>query len=155
MPVYRPSEATQTVTLAAPVNTVTTLEVRGSEDSYASDRREFTTEEDLRLNGSVTAANGASLAGISVQIYVNNVLRGTAPLTYDSVARTNLYVFALGLLTAEGSYAIKASFPRTRTFAASQAEAMITTPVAMVAFNTMVAAGSIILGLVLLLRRLK
>lgn len=155
MPVYRPSETTQTVTLAAPVNTVTTLQIRGSEDGYASDRREFTTEEDLRLNGSVTAANGASLAGINVEVYVNNVLRGTAPLTYDAPSRSNLYVYALGMLTAEGSYAIKIAFPRTRTFSASQAEAMITTPVAMVGFNTIVAAGSIILGLVLLLRRLK
>jgi hypothetical protein len=153
MPVYRPSEAAQTVTLAAPVNTATTLEVRGSEDGYASDRREFTTEEDIRLNGSVTAANGASLAGYNVQIYVNNVLRGTAPLTYDSVARTNLYVYALGMLTAEGSYAIKAVFPRTRTFSASQAEAQIMAPITMITINTIVAAGSIILGLVLLLRR--
>jgi hypothetical protein len=155
MPVYRPSEATQTVTLAAPVNTVTTLEVRGSEDGYASDRREFTTEEDLRINGSVTAANGASLEGINVQIYVNGVLRGTAPLSYDSMARTNLYVFALGVLTAEGSYTLKASFPRTRTFAASQAEAMISTPVMAITLNSILGAGSLILGLLLLLRKLK
>jgi len=127
MPIYRPSEAVQTIILARPINTVTTLEIRGSEDNFATDRREFSTEEEVRINGSVTATDGANLSTTQVEIYLDKILQARASLTYDPVTRANLYVYSLGLIP-EGTHEIRVYFPRFRTYSASAAQAIVAVP---------------------------
>lgn len=119
MPMYRQSEATAAITVARPIDTVTILEVRGSDDSFVVDRTEFSSEEEVRINGTVTAANNADLSMSNVEVYLNDSYLESTALVYDGI--TNNYTYSLGLLT-EGSYSIRVVFPRLRLYAASLAE---------------------------------
>lgn len=126
MPMYRPSEAVETIILRKPVDTATVLELRGSDDGFASDRREFSTEEDIRLNGTVTATDGSDLSAAIVEIYLDGALVGTAALSYDPALLTNLYLYSLGVLGGEDrSIEIRVKFEKYRTFAASSATVRI------------------------------
>ncbi|GAH72458.1 unnamed protein product [marine sediment metagenome] len=119
MPKYRTSEAVQTITLAKPINTTTTLEVRGSDDSFASPRTDFSSEEELRVNGTVIATDGADLSATGVQVYIDGSLQYTSQLTFDP-SGTNLYVQSIGMIP-EGTKEIKVVFPQFRVYLASSA----------------------------------
>lgn len=125
MPVmYRKSEVTTAITVARPINTTTTIEVRGADDSFATDRREFSTEEEIRINGSVTADDKADLTAGKVEVYLDNVYLSDVPLTFDPATGANNYEYTLGLLI-EGVHNIRVFFPKLRLFAASLVEARI------------------------------
>jgi len=119
MSMYRKSEATSAITVARPIDTVTTLEVKGSDDAFTADRTEFSSEEEIRINGTVTAADNADLSMSNVEVYSNGSFLGNAALVYDGV--TNNYIYSLGLLT-EGARTIRVVFPRLRLYAVSLAE---------------------------------
>ena len=118
MPKYRTSEATKTITLAKPKNTTTTIEVRGSEDGYAAPRTDFSSEEEIRVNGTVTATDGSDLSTTGVEIYIDGAIHSTTQLTFQS--GTNQYIQSLGTLP-EGTTEVKVVFPEFRTFTSSTA----------------------------------
>lgn len=114
MPIYRPSEIAQLITVRRPIATTITLEVRGSEDGYATPRTEFTTEETIMVDGDVIAADGANLTAGVVEVYVNGAFKGNASLNYDPATMSNFYTFTIGMLTVEAQYEITVRFPRLR-----------------------------------------
>lgn len=146
MPTYRQSTVQQIVTLAPPISTTTTLEVRGADDGYAVDRRDFTTDESIRVNGTVTAAIGGSLMGAPVEIYVDGSRVGTV-----SLGSGNAYVFSIGVISAEGQHTIRVEFPRYRTLAASMVEASINMPLLVVDYTSVLIGASIVAGIAILL----
>lgn len=145
MSVYRQSEISQTVSLAAPISTTTSMEVRGSDDNFASDRRTFSTEEEIRVNGVVTASNGSSVVGAPLDVFLDGVLRGTVNL-----AAGNSYMYSIGTLTGEGSHTIRAVFRRYNKVAASFAETSIG-PLAISNTTIVVVAAGIVVGVTVLL----
>lgn len=93
------------------------MEVRGADDGFATDRRDFSTEEEIRVNGVVTATSGASVVGAPMRIYLDGTLKGTVNL-----GTGNAYVLSLGVVAAGGSHTIRAWFQQYRMLAASLAE---------------------------------
>ena len=124
MPVYRKSEITAAITLAKPITTTTTIEVKGADDNFTTDRREFSSEEEVRINGSVTATDKANLSTTKVEVYLDNIFLSDVSLAYDSVTGSNNYNYSLGMLV-EGVHNIKVTFKQFRLYTASLAEARI------------------------------
>ncbi|MCJ7635794.1 hypothetical protein MUP77_25810 [Candidatus Bathyarchaeota archaeon] len=111
--VYSPSFAQETIVLARPINTVTTVEAYGSADGYVAPDTWFGIDETIMIGGAVVATNKANLSMVSIRIFVNGTQVGTAPLSYDPATGNNYYQYTLGAL-AEGSYLIEARFSRLR-----------------------------------------
>ena len=111
--VYNPSLAQETIVLARPINTVTSISAYGSADGYVAPDTWFGTDETIMVAGTVVATNKANLSAVRVAIFLNGVQVGTAPLSYDPATGNNYYQYTLGTL-AEGSYLVEARFSRLR-----------------------------------------
>lgn len=113
MPViYRKSAALETIVIARPIITTTTIAAFGSVDGYVEPGTEFGTDEDIMVAGAVVAADGADLTSVEMEIRLDGAVVGVVALYgYDGL--TNYFQYSLGMLT-EGTHEVEARFPRTR-----------------------------------------
>lgn len=111
--IYRPSAVSETIVLATPINTVTTIAAYGSADGFSLPDTWFGTDETIMVAGAVVASDRGNLSVARVGIFVDGVQVGTAPLSYDPATGNNYYQFTLGTL-AEGSHLVEARFSRLR-----------------------------------------
>jgi len=109
---YRPSQASETITILRAWGTTTTIAAYGSADGFTTPGTEFGEDEEIMVAGTVRAGDNADLAGVNMEIRVDGVVVGNTPL-YGYDGTTNYYQFSLGLLTP-GSHLVEARFPRTR-----------------------------------------
>jgi len=112
MPVYRRSEAQETIVILRAQSTTTTIAAFGSYDGFTNPGTEFAEDEEIMIAGNVVAADNADLTGINMSIILNGTPVGTTPL-YGFDGSNNFYQLSLGML-AEGTYTVEAQFPRTR-----------------------------------------
>lgn len=113
MPViYRKSAALETVVIARPITTTTTIAAFGSADGYTEPGTWFGTDEDIMIAGAVIAADGADFTGVEMEIRLGKAVVGVVPLYgYDGL--TNYFQYSLGMLP-EGTHEVEARFPRVK-----------------------------------------
>lgn len=109
---YRPSQASEVITVLRTINTVTTIQAFGSADNFTTPGTEFGDDEQIMVAGSVQGTNNGNLTGVLMTLFVDGVNVGTAPL-YGFDGTYNYYQANLGIL-AEGNRTLEALFPRTR-----------------------------------------
>jgi hypothetical protein len=112
MSLYRPSQASEVITVLRTITTTTTISAFGSADGFVTPGTEFGDDEQVMVAGSVKSTNNANLTGVTMMIWLDGVQVGTA-LLYGYDGTQNFYQFNLGIL-AEGSHTVEARFPRTR-----------------------------------------
>lgn len=111
-PLYKRASVQETIVVSLAVGVTITIQVFGSGDDYAQPYTEFGSDETLMLAGAVRASDNASLMGVGIEITVDSVPRGSAPL-YGFDGQYNYYQMSIGVLP-EGSHLIEAVFPRVR-----------------------------------------
>ena len=112
MPLYRPSQALETITILRTWATTTTIAAYGSGDGFTTPGTEFGDDEEIMVAGTVQAGNNADLTGVSMEVRVDGVVVGSTPLYgYDGLR--NYYQVSVGMLP-EGTHTLEAIFPRTR-----------------------------------------
>jgi len=112
MPLYRPSQVLETITILRSWPTTTTIAAYGSADGFTTPGTEFGDDEEIMIAGTVQAEDNANLTGVSMEIRVDGVVVGGTPL-YGYDGTRNYYQFRVGMLP-EGTHTVEARFPRTR-----------------------------------------
>lgn len=112
MPLYRRSQAQETVVILRAFPTTTTILAYGSGDGFTTPGTEFGDDEEIMVAGTVQAGDNANLTGVNMEIRVDKAFVGNVAL-YGYDGARNYYQFSLGMLP-EGTHVVEATFPRTR-----------------------------------------